>query len=239
MHRLFGRRYLYGFFSHNSMHDFLKNTAAFFDEKFFSGLFRYGIFFFAAVGISEIARQTDTLMRFDSALLIFIASFRTETLTAVMRAITFLGSLPFVMTGAALALIFFALRRRAIYFAAFFLSVGGAAVIVAVLKHLFRRARPAITALSAESGFSFPSGHAILALAFWGILIYFSLQRARTRFMKRLLIFAGASLVIVICFSRVYLGVHWPTDVIASGAIGGAWLLFVIAETERKLHSPM
>jgi len=98
-----------------------------------------------------------------------------------------------------------------------------------LLKQLFQRKRPLSPLLKAAKGLSFPSGHAIMAVTFYGLLIYI-LQHSITidwlKWFATILVFA---LIISIGFSRIYLRVHYASDVAAGFIIGLLWLLISLA----------
>lgn len=105
-------------------------------------------------------------------------------------------------------------------------SLAGGWLLNVLLKEIFQRSRPDIVHLVQAGGYSFPSGHAMIATAFYGMLGYLlwvNLRRkSKPAWFVILLTFV---LVIAIGTSRVYLGVHYPSDIIAGFAAGGVWLL--------------
>lgn len=105
-------------------------------------------------------------------------------------------------------------------------SLAGGWLLNVVLKEAFHRTRPDIQHLVSAGGYSFPSGHAMIATAFYGMLgylIWINLRRNnKPSWYVMVLTFV---LVVAIGTSRVYLGVHFPSDVIAGFAVGGVWLL--------------
>lgn len=105
-------------------------------------------------------------------------------------------------------------------------SLAGGWLLNTVLKEVFHRTRPDIEHLVAAGGYSFPSGHAMIATAFYGMLgylIWLNLKRRdKPAWYVMVLTFI---LVVAIGTSRIYLGVHFPSDVIAGFAAGGVWLV--------------
>ena len=102
-------------------------------------------------------------------------------------------------------------------------------IIKELLKLIFHRQRPDATfALISETGYSFPSGHAFMSVIFYGMICYFIYQTCEKKWQKIILPIATAILVFLIGFSRIYLGVHWVSDVLAGWLIGGAILAFFI-----------
>jgi undecaprenyl-diphosphatase len=97
-----------------------------------------------------------------------------------------------------------------------------------ILKHLFNRPRPGIPLLYEAKGLSFPSGHALMSVTFYGLLIYIVFKTYREKNSKWILIFLLMLLILVIGFTRVYLRVHYATDVIAGYCIGFLWLVFAV-----------
>jgi undecaprenyl-diphosphatase len=97
-----------------------------------------------------------------------------------------------------------------------------------LLKGLFDRERPTVPLLFHAKGLSFPSGHALMSVTFYGLLIYMILKGVRNPVLKWTLIGLLILLIIIIGCSRVYLRVHYATDVIAGYCIGFLWLVFTV-----------
>ncbi|MHB1163029.1 MAG: phosphatase PAP2 family protein [Minisyncoccota bacterium] len=160
-------------------------------------------------------------LRFENLLL----SIRTPFFLHVFEGITFFGSVVAV-TGIAVAVgVFLAVRRLSRpYLAGFVVTISGAAVSLCAMKEIVGRARPGgLIPAFFQPGFSFPSGHATISIALYGF-IAFLLLRHYPRY-KRFVVLGAALLALSIGFSRLYVGVHFPSDVIAGYALGGLWLL--------------
>jgi undecaprenyl-diphosphatase len=142
------------------------------------------------------------------------------------RDLTSLGS-PTVLalfTIAAVSYLWIDGKRSAALFVA--LSVTGGAVLVTVLKFGFSRPRPELVShLINVNSFSFPSGHATMAAVTYLTLGVLLARVQGRRRMKLYLLAVASILVLLVGFTRVYLGVHWPTDVLAGWCIGTAWAL--------------
>jgi undecaprenyl-diphosphatase len=142
------------------------------------------------------------------------------------RAITVLGSVTGLAVVVASGLAWLAVRRR--WRAALFLGVatGGAALAIALLKQHFMRTRPEVVPHLVEEGsWSFPSGHALGSAAIYVTLSVVIAARWRTRWGQMALIAAAFLLSFLIGVSRIYLGVHYPTDVLAGWSAGTAWAI--------------
>ncbi len=156
-----------------------------------------------------------------------VAARRTVALTEAARVVTWAGSayllVPLALI-ACLALIRAGLRREALAVA---LSLGGAVLISDLVKLLVSRPRPPVEHLQAVTGSSFPSGHATQASAFWFSLVFVLPAAGASSKLTR--VAAGLALVIVLAVaaSRVYLGVHYPSDVVAGMLLGSGWAVYV------------
>ena len=182
--------------------------------------------FGALLLFSWLAREVieGELRNFDLQVRMSIYGYATPGLTTAMRVITTLGSFWFLLILFALiGAFFFSIRwRRAVGWLA--LSTAGAVALDDALKSLFHRARPTPLFITLPETYSFPSGHALVSFCFYMVLA--GLLTARMRGVSaRVLIWIAASLVVgAIGFSRIYLGVHWPSDVIAGYAAGAVWV---------------
>ncbi|HKB70211.1 MAG TPA: phosphatase PAP2 family protein [Thermoanaerobaculia bacterium] len=154
---------------------------------------------------------------------------------ALLRAVSFFGSTIFIVAGClAVALVLGRMgARRRLH--AFLLAIIGAVVWVQLFKRLFHRARPDLfDPLANAIGFSFPSGHSALAAAFFGSVAGLAAASSKRGRHAAVYLACGVAAVFLVGFSRVALGVHWPTDVLAGWAVGFGWLALVFAFAERQ-----
>jgi undecaprenyl-diphosphatase len=131
-------------------------------------------------------------------------------------------------------------RRQWLYLWTWAAAVGGSALLNRLIKDLFARPRPFFEhPLLLETSYSFPSGHAMESFAVYGMLAYFAVLTLRSWRARTAVVIGVALLVILIGFSRMYLGVHYFSDVVAGYAAGGVWLSALItgAETIRRSKS--
>ena len=98
-----------------------------------------------------------------------------------------------------------------------------------LLKQLFRRKRPLSPLLKVAKGLSFPSGHAIMAVTFYGLMIYILQHTITIDWLRWLMTILCVALILLIGFSRVYLRVHYASDVAAGFIIGLLWLIISLA----------
>jgi undecaprenyl-diphosphatase len=98
-----------------------------------------------------------------------------------------------------------------------------------LLKYLFQRKRPLSPLLKAAKGLSFPSGHAIMAVTFYGLIIYILRNTVQIDWLRYLLTVFLILLIVLIGYSRVYLRVHYASDVLAGFIIGLVWLLISLS----------
>lgn len=163
-----------------------------------------------------------------------VAAQRTVVLTDVVRAITWAGSAFLLVPLALVACLAFAragLRREAL---AVVLSLGGAMLISDWVKLLVSRPRPPVEHLQAVTGSSFPSGHTTQASAFWFSLVFAMPAAGASPKLTRVAAILALLIVLAVAASRVYLGVHYPSDVIAGTLLGTGWATYVL----RCLREP-
>jgi membrane-associated phospholipid phosphatase len=172
----------------------------------------------------------------DEAALRMLAEHRIPVLEQILLEITFLGTATVVMGLAGVVALFLALTRHRASASLLLAATAGSILLNSVLKGLFNRPRPQLFTWGTHAlTTSFPSGHAMSAAAVYGTIAYLAARLVRRRG-PRVAIFAGASVVILaISFSRLYLGVHYPSDVIAGLIVGLAWAGFCMATLEAVL----
>jgi undecaprenyl-diphosphatase len=183
--------------------------------------------------VDETIREGET--RTDERVAEWLHGRATDPFTDVFRVITTLGNFVTLLAVTLLAVAILWRRHRhtdALFVALAFL---GAQVLSTGMKLGFRRERPFFPdPLATESTFSFPSGHSLVSLAVYGSVALLLARRVRSPG-RRALLFAGtALLVLAIGFSRLYLGVHFLSDVLAGYAAGAAWLALLYAALELR-----
>lgn len=107
-------------------------------------------------------------------------------------------------------------------------------LLMSVLKRLIQRQRPPDPLIEGITNFSFPSGHAFMGVAFYGLLIWFASVYINTNWLRRSVMVFLLLIIAAIGFSRIYLRVHYATDVIAGICIGFVWLDFCLWFIDKK-----
>lgn len=175
------------------------------------------------------------LQAFDEGIGSAVQSLRSEGLTPVVKFITTLGkakaeSIVFLVVA---AILLFKLKQRWETLV-LFIGVLGTWGLNIVIKGLIERERPAGPWLIEETGFSFPSGHAMVSILFYGLIGYLVWINVRRGWKAAWLVpFLTVAFVLCIGLSRIYLGVHYPSDVLAGFAAGGTSLTVCIIAINR------
>jgi membrane-associated phospholipid phosphatase len=198
--------------------------------------------FLAAVGaltiFAVLARDVleGQTIRFDATIRGAIHSFASPGLTMAMRGITWLGSPFFLVIVAAVLIWQLAMRGR--HRAAVLLVAAsvGAEALDQILKFVFRRARPSPFFNIHAMGYSFPSGHSIASACFYGVVAAILTVRMKSVPGKAAIWAGAAILALAIGISRIYLGVHYPSDVLAGYAAAVIWVTAVRAAYEIWLR---
>jgi len=186
------------------------------------------------VGINVFVELTNTLnsdliAKYDAAITKYVISFRTPLLNNILQFITNLGDLyGYIVVTTICSLFFFFKFKNWRYVAqlVFVIIISGLSNLA--LKEVINRARPTAEHLVSVQTLSYPSGHAMSATAFYGFLIYLCYFLKINKWLKGGLIFLCSFLIVSIGISRIYLGVHFPSD-IAGGIIAGTiWVMFCV-----------
>jgi membrane-associated phospholipid phosphatase len=170
----------------------------------------------------------------DSSVLAFMMDHRTRPLTIALTVITSVGS-PFGMTMASLVAGAWLATRRAWPHLVLVAAVGvGAIVLVTGVKTLVDRVRPPTPdQVVILTNPAFPSGHALGSLTVVGVITAVALARLTGRGAKVAVAVTATAFVVCVGISRLYLGVHWTTDVLGGWLLGGAWLALCLAGHAR------
>lgn len=187
---------------------------------------------FSAI-LEDVYESDSTVVNADNSISQYFSTIRDPQLNNFFLGVTQLGNTEPLLLSFMLVCILFLLFKKYTQLVAIFLTFGGSAVITFVIKNIVQRARP-IDGLIVEHGFSFPSGHAFAAVCFWGVLFYLLSTLTKNKPLKLLLLAIALLLAFLIGFSRVYIGVHWPSDVIASYLLSGVYVIAILILVENR-----
>jgi undecaprenyl-diphosphatase len=198
-------------------------------KKVKSGFLLLGALSIAAIALFVFGWLAEEMLegntqQFDSYVRAAVHQLATPGLTRLMQGFSFLGSVAAV-TAMCLAAIGVSLYFRRTRTAALLaITMLGVAALDVALKHAFHRPRPVAFFGATPSSYSFPSGHALGSFCFYGMLATILAARARGRGAKICIWMAAVFLVGIIGFSRIYLGMHYPSDVIAGYCAAAVWV---------------
>src|SRR5690554_3967 len=178
------------------------------------------------VEITEDLKE-DELTAFDDTVSATIQSFRTPSLTPVFEFITHMGDrIAYFIAALIVAAFFYFKYGRWKFTLQTILVLLLSSLSNVVLKKVIDRERPSFEHLVSVSTLSYPSGHSMSAMAFYGFLIYLSFRFSQSWGPKLFAFFGFGLLILLIGISRVYLGVHYPSDVVAGFMGGLIWVAF-------------
>ena len=165
----------------------------------------------------------------DDTVFDFFGSITSPGLTRVMELFTLLGGHYFLVPANLLIIAVAYFMRRDTWFAIKTFSVAFSSLLIMFgLKLLFSRPRPLTPLLREASGYSFPSGHAFMSFTFFGLLIYLVYNKVENKILKGLIIASLLAITLIVGSSRIYLRVHYFTDVMAGFSLGVIWLVISI-----------
>ena len=187
-----------------------------------------------AIIILIILVKTNLIAVFDSAIYNLLTANMNDGLTNIFKSITFFGDEAFIIPAIVLSVIIGVILKkiRSGAIVAIFVMVND--FIKALFKLIIQRPRPEILQLVQEGGFSFPSGHTMAAASLSGILIYLILKSGMDKNLKIVLTSILALMALLVGLSRIYLGVHYASDVLGAFIISSILLLILISINEKK-----
>jgi membrane-associated phospholipid phosphatase len=170
---------------------------------------------------------------FDREVTLAMEIVHTPALNRVARAVTFLGDHRFLLPATLVVTATLALMKRRVSAVLFFGVVIGGWLLESLIKIVYHRARPDLwPALATEKTFSFPSGHATMSTLFYGAVAALVLHLSRNKHLRHATLALATFLVLSICYTRIYLGAHWATDVAAGILVGLFWVSVCATGTE-------
>jgi len=191
------------------------------------------LFLFAWLGNEMV--QGDT-QHFDQAVRVWVHAYASPSMTRVMNALSLLGYNILIVELLVALAVFAKLKWRR---AALWLTIAmvGSLVLDLTLKYIYHRTRPTAYFGMAPHSYSFPSGHAMCSFCFYGVLAGLLSARTKPLGWRILIWFTASALVIAIGLSRIYLGVHYPSDVVAGYLAATVWVgAIIVLDHIRKVR---
>lgn len=178
------------------------------------------IFIFLNLSLYSFDKE---IIIFDNLIISLMTAFHTDFLTQIMLGISFLGAqlIIFLTPLIFIILILQKQKRAAIYFSALVVT---SYLLNFLLKLIYQRPRPTSHLAANLFSYSFPSGHSMVALTFYAVIIYLILPLLKNKTLTKPIIISLTFLILLIGLSRIYLGVHYPSDVLAGYSAGLALL---------------
>jgi undecaprenyl-diphosphatase len=202
------------------------------------GLASTFIYFASTIG-------NESITSFDSVIIGFVQGLEALWLTTIMKVFTWIGSgyvvAPIALIG--FIVLYFVLHYRQQAFL-LIIVIAGSVIFNSILKNYFKRERPEIHRILEANGFSFPSGHSMMAFALYAIIAYIAWRDVRTTKSRIVLLLFTAFMIIIIGVSRIYLGVHYPSDIVGGFAVSALWVTIAITvfdyfQNKREKKMPL
>ena len=176
---------------------------------------------------------------FDEKIISYIHENIQARIKSLMVFISFLGSAKFYIIVCIIIIGLFIKKKQYLHSIVLVNGVLGSAILNFIIKNYYMRVRPEEYFQIEEIGFSFPSGHSMVAMSSYFILIYLLFREKPWNLKKAMAWTCTVIIVSLIGFSRIYLGVHWPTDVIGGFGLGFVWvylnMMMVEFMSERRI----
>jgi undecaprenyl-diphosphatase len=182
-----------------------------------------------AFALMAAAVSAHRIVNFDSMVIGIVQGWEAPWLTSVMEFFTWIGSTKVVVVLSLLVIFFlYKVMHHRSELILFIAVVAGTPILNHYLKAFFHRARPDFHRLIEIGGYSFPSGHAMNAFSVYAVVAFLLWRHIPTRLGRSLLIVSSSFMIVLIGVSRIYLGVHYPSDIIGGYFAGGFWLTAAI-----------
>lgn len=171
------------------------------------------------------------IYKFDETIYDFIAKGISENVSQVAKIITIIGSAYVIIPITIISIIYFRKKKESKYIA---INLAIIFVCNQILKRIIARPRPNEFRIVEETGYSFPSGHSMVSMAFYGLFIYLIYKKIDNKYLKWTLITLLSILILLIGVSRIYLGVHYASDVCAGFLLSISYLIGFIHFISKK-----
>ena len=196
--------------------------------KFIKNNWRWMLLFICLIGFFALAEDVfhQEIMNGDIVGYDIVSKlFKFNASTPIAKFITNFGGAIFVIS--LTTILFFVIKDKKIGIS-IIANLGIVTILNQIIKFIMQRPRPTEFRIIEETGYSFPSGHSMVSLAFYGYLIYLIYKYINNKHLKRTLIILLSVLICIIGVSRIYLGVHYTSDVLGGFLISLAYLIIYI-----------
>ena len=208
----------------------MKSTNPIGNTQFFVRFFIASLFVFVIIYLMVFVVRYKWI---DDWVLAPLNQTANNTITQFMRFITFYGNHSFLVPANLLMIVVLLYYKQKKWATANTIAALAGVGLMSMLKKILARPRPSHPLVEGISNFSFPSGHAMMSLMFYGMLILLCLQFLNNKAYKTVAIFLLVTIILLIGFSRLWLRVHFITDVLAGYAIGLCWLSISMLLSEK------
>lgn len=174
-----------------------------------------------------------TISSFDEPIIDFVQSAEASGLTSIMKLFTNIGSTTSVTLLAILTLGVLLWKKYRAQAVLFTIVLVGTGILNQVLKLIFKRERPDFNRLIDIGGYSFPSGHTMMAFSLYTVLAYIVWRNLKTTGSRIAIAIVAIFMIVMIAVSRIYLGVHFPSDIVGGILASSVWLFASIAMYQR------
>jgi len=182
--------------------------------------------------------SSNKIESFDNNVYKLVESIRSENLTNLMKIITSMGGRIVLVASVLISLFVSTIFKKRSFGIAITFNIIISSFVYMLLKNIIQRPRPPIEErLVDEWGFSFPSGHTTNSVAFYGFIVYLIYTNIKNKKLKNILCIIFTVLPLLIGFSRIYLRVHYPSDVIAGYCLGLICVIIFINKFYRKIRN--
>ena len=196
--------------------------------KFIKNNWRWMLLFICLIGFLALAEEVfhQEIMNGDIVGYDIVSKlFKFNVSTPIAKFMTNFGGAIFVIS--LTTILFFVIKDKKIGIS-IITNLGIVTILNQIIKFIMQRPRPTEFRIIEETGYSFPSGHSMVSLAFYGYLIYLIYKYVNNKHLKRTLIIILSVLICIIGVSRIYLGVHYTSDVLGGFLISFAYLIIYI-----------
>ena len=173
----------------------------------------------------EDVMDTDIMVFDEKGYFLISRYLMSDTMTSIAKCITNLANMYWLIGTSVILLIFLKNKKTGLNIA---INLGLSALVNFTIKQIIQRPRPVGHRIIDESGYSLPSGHSMVSMAFYGFLIYLIYKNVKNKYLRTTLIILLTLLIISIGVSRIYLGVHYVSDVLAGFLVAIAYLVIFI-----------